>query len=189
VLNRSQRPMRRCDKAPRCLYKYRVKTAAVPLWMQLHRITITLTLALFYSCILSAQSNAYASIWIDKAIETSSTETTTPDDPHALYSSRDSSTRTGAAIDHPTCKTAEQLYEAASADARTLERAIFISEFRQEVERALGKSLSDNELRTLADKAREEAHRWYKYIQTDSRCAAKWHGELIPWLNRHTSPA
>jgi hypothetical protein len=181
--------MRRFGKAPRCLHRYRVKTAPFPLWMQLHRITVTLTLVLFYSCIVAPQSSTYASIWIGKAIGTSSTETTTPDDAHSLYSSLDSSTRTGAAIDHPTCKTAEQLYEAASADARTFERAIFISEFRQEVERALGKSLSDNELRMLADKAREEAHRWYKYIQTDSRCAAKWHGELIPWLNRHTSPA
>jgi hypothetical protein len=181
--------MRRYSKAPKYLErKSWVGTAAFPLWAQLHRIIVGLALALFSSCMLAAQSNAYVSIGIDKAIATFSGEGTTPDDPHLLDSARVNSTRTGAGVDHPTCKTAEQLYEAASADARTLERAIYISEFRQEVERALGKTLSDNELRTLADKAREEAHRWYKYIQTEYRCAAKWHGELIPWLNRHTSP-
>jgi hypothetical protein len=182
--------MRRYSKAPQYLeHKSCVDTAAFPFWTQSQRITVGLALALFSSCMLATQSNAYVSIGIDKAIPTSSAEGTTAGDPHLLDSSRVNSTRTGAGVDHPTCKTAEQLYEAASEDARTLERAIFISELRQEVERTLGKTLSDNELRTLADKAREEAHRWYKYIQTEYRCAAKWHGELIPWLKRHTSPA
>ena len=63
------------------------------------------------------------------------------------------------------CARAEQMYEAASSDARTLERAIFLSNFRQEVERALGKRLSDEELRMLANQARAEAHRWFKYLQ------------------------
>ena len=63
------------------------------------------------------------------------------------------------------CARAEQLYEAASSDARILERAIFLSNFREEVERALGKRLSDGELRTLASQARAEAHRWFKYLQ------------------------
>lgn len=63
------------------------------------------------------------------------------------------------------CSRAEQLYEAASSDARILERAIFLLNFRQEVERALGKRLSDEELRLLATQARAEAHRWYKYLQ------------------------
>jgi hypothetical protein len=63
------------------------------------------------------------------------------------------------------CARAEQLYEAASSDARILERAIFLSNFREEVERALGKRLSDEELRTLASQARAEAHRWFKYLQ------------------------
>jgi hypothetical protein len=182
--------MRRYGNAPQYpKHKPCVDAAVFSPWTQLHRVTVELTLVLFSSCMLATQSNAYVSIWIDKAIPTSSAEGTTPGDPHLPDSSRVNSTRIGAGVDHPTCKTAEHLYEAASADARTLERAIFISEFRQEVERALGKSLSDNELRTLADKAREEAHRWYKYIQTEYRCAARWHGELIPWLNRRTSPA
>jgi len=63
------------------------------------------------------------------------------------------------------CSRAQQLYEAASSDARILERAIFLLNFRQEVERALGKSLSDEELGSLAAQARAEAHRWYKYLQ------------------------
>jgi hypothetical protein len=63
------------------------------------------------------------------------------------------------------CTQAQQLYEAASSDARILERAIFLLNFRQEVERALGKRLSDEELGTLAAQARAEAHRWYKYLQ------------------------
>jgi hypothetical protein len=166
--------MRRYGNAPQYLeYKTCVDTPASPPWTRIQRATVGLTLVLFSSCMLATQSNAYVSIWIDKAVPTSSAEGTIPGDPHLLDLSLVNSTRTGAGADHPTCKTAEQLYEAASADARTLERAIFISEFRQEVERALGKSLSDNELRTLADKAREEAHRWYKYIQTEYRCAAK----------------
>ena len=63
------------------------------------------------------------------------------------------------------CSRAEQLYGAASSDARILERAIFLLNFRQEVERALGKRLSDEELRLLATQARAEAHHWYKYLQ------------------------
>jgi hypothetical protein len=78
-----------------------------------------------------------------------------------------------APVEHPTCDTAQQLYEEASAAARTLERAIYLSVYRQEVERALGKRMTDNELRGLAGEEREEAHRWYKYIQTDHKCAAR----------------
>jgi len=63
------------------------------------------------------------------------------------------------------CSRAQQLYEAASSDARILERAIVLLNFRQEVERALGRRLSDEELGTLAAQARAEAHRWYKYLQ------------------------
>jgi len=74
--------------------------------------------------------------------------------------------------EHIACSRAEQLYEAASSDARILERAIFVSNFRREVERALGRHFSDQELRTLADQARAEAHRWYKYVQEPGRGCA-----------------
>ncbi len=183
--------MRRYGRALRCLdHTDRADTAAFPLWMQLRRITVRLTLALFTSYTFTVQADAHVSIWIDKVTEIFSAERTNLYDPYLLDPSPVNSTRTPAQVDHPTCKTAEQLYEAASADARTLERAIFISTFRREVERALGKHLTDGELRTLADQAREEAHRWYKYIQTDYRCAVSWHGELTPpRLNRYTSPA
>ena len=79
-----------------------------------------------------------------------------------------------APVEHPTCDAAQQLYEEASTAARTLERAIYLSIYRQEVERALGKRMTDDELRGLAGEEREEAHRWYKYIQTDRKCAARW---------------
>lgn len=186
-LGRNQHTMRKYVKKPGCLNrKYRAGTAAFPLWVQDGRTTITLPVVLFSSCILAVQSSAHIGIWIDRPIEITSAETITPDDPHLLDSSRVNRPGSRAGVDHPTCRTAEQLYEAASADARTLERAIFISELRQEVERALGKRLSDDELRTLADQAREEAHKWYKYIQTSSRCAG-WHGEIVSWPNRYSS--
>jgi len=75
------------------------------------------------------------------------------------------SIRAVAFNDKAACARAKQLYEAASSDARVLERAIFVSNFRSEVERALGRRLSDEDLRTLAEQARAEAHRWYKYMQ------------------------
>jgi hypothetical protein len=178
--------MREYVNKPRCLdRKCRTGTAAFPLWEQAGRTTITLPVVLFSACILAVQSSAHIRLWIDRPIEISSAERTPRDDPHRLESSQLNRPGSPAGVDHPTCRTAEQLYEAASADARTLERAIFISELREEVERALGKRLSDDELRTLADQAREEAHKWYKYIQTNSRCAASRHGELIPWLNQY----
>jgi hypothetical protein len=159
-------------------------TAPFPLRVRTGRTTITLPVVLFSACMLAVQSSAHINLWIDRPIEISSAERTR-DHPHLLESSQLNRPGSPAGVDHPTCRTAEQLYEAASADARTLERAIFISELREEVERALGKRLSDDELRTLADQAREEAHKWYKYIQTNSRCAASRHGELIPWLNQY----
>lgn len=73
------------------------------------------------------------------------------------------------------CSRAEQLYEAASSDARILERAIFLLNFRQEVERALGKKLSDEELGILATQARAEAHRWYRYLQEPQHGCSQGH--------------
>ena len=131
-------------------------TAAFPLRVRTGRTTITLPVALFSACIVAVQSSAHISICIDRQIEVPSAERTTLHDPDLMDSSQLNRPGSPAGVDHPTCRTAEQLYEAASADARTLERAIFISELRQEVERALGKRLSDYELRTLADQAREE---------------------------------
>ena len=75
------------------------------------------------------------------------------------------SVRKAATSDRRNCTQAKQLYEAASSDARILERAIFVSNFRHEVERALGKQFSNEELRALADQARAEAHRWYRFMQ------------------------
>jgi hypothetical protein len=171
--------MRRCGRASRCLEpKHRADTAAFPLWIQFRRIIVWLTLVLFSS--YTVQAEAYLIIRIDKLTEIFSAKRVNPHDPYLLDPSPVNSTGTRAQVDHPTCKTAEQLYEAASADARTLERAIFLSALRREVERALGKAMTDDELRTLADQAREEAHRWYKYIQSDHRCAASWHGEWAP---------
>ena len=178
--DRDQHTMRKYVRSPDAL-----GTAASPLRGRTSRTTITLPVVLFSACIVAVQSTADISICIDRPIEIYSAERTSLDDPHLLDSSQLNRPGSPAGVDHPTCRTAEQLYEAASADARTLERAIFISELRQEVERALGKRLSNDELRILADQAREEAHKWYKYIETNSRCAAGWHGELIPWLNHY----
>jgi hypothetical protein len=184
-------------RSPDAFHKYRAGIGALPLRLRAGPTTITLAVVLFSSCILSARPSAHISICVDRSIEISSAGRTTPDNPHLLDSPQVNRLGTRAGVDHPTCKTAEQSYEAASADARTLERAIFITELRHEVERALGKRLSDDELRTLADQAREEAHKWYKYIQTHSGCAASWHGEIIPWpspthrgrITIETSPA
>jgi hypothetical protein len=63
------------------------------------------------------------------------------------------------------CQKAQQMYGAASADARTLERAMFVTEMRRQLETVLGRQLSDPELRELSDHARAEAHYWYKYMQ------------------------
>ena len=63
------------------------------------------------------------------------------------------------------CSNAIQFYQAASADARTLEQAMFITRMRHQVEQALHRQLSDRDLRALADRAREEAHYWFKYME------------------------
>jgi len=140
--------------------------------MHFRRVIASLVLAIFSSYTLTVQAHARISTWIDDRTEAYSSEQQNLYDRNLLSSSETDSSKTAARVDNSGCKKAEQLYDAASADARTLERAIFISAFRREVERALGRRLTDNELRTLADQARAEAHRWYKYIQADQRCAA-----------------
>ena len=163
----------------------RTDALAGPLWMHLRRLTVSLALALLSSYIFTMQTHARISTWIGDRTEAYSSEQQNLYDRNLLSSSETNSSKTGARVDNSACKKAEQLYDAASADARTLERAIFISAFRREVERALGRRLTDDELRTLANQARAEAHRWYRYIQADQRCAASWHGELRP----HSSTA
>ena len=155
---------------------HRTNAPAGPLRMHFHRITASLVLAILSIYTLTVQVHACISTWIDDRIQTSSSEQQNLCDRNLLPSSETDSSKTGARVGNSACKKAEQLYDAASADARTLERAIFISAFRREVERALGRRLTDDELRTLADQARAEAHRWYRYIQADPRCAASWYG-------------
>jgi hypothetical protein len=177
--------MQKNGSRPRSLEdSYRADAAAGPLWMHLNRKAVTL--ALFCSCTFSGQADAYVRTSTDKLTEIHPSKQVDPYHRDLQRSSGVTGSETPEQGNHPACKKAEQLYEAASADARTLERAIFLSAVRREVERALGRPLTDDELRTLADQARAEAHRWYKYIQADDRCAASWHGELRPpQLNQH----
>jgi hypothetical protein len=169
-------------------HSHRTDALAGPLRMHLRRITVILALALLSSYSFTVQAPARISTWIDDQTQAYSSGQQNLYDRNLLPSSGTDSSKTGARVGNSACKKAEQLYDAASADARTLERAIFISAFRREVERALGRRLTDDELRTLADQARAEAHRWYRYIQADRRCAASWHGQLRPpQLNRDVS--
>jgi hypothetical protein len=160
-------------------HSHHTDALAGPLVMRLRRITAGLSLALLYTYTFTMQTYARPSTCIDDRTEAYSSQPRNLYNQNLLPSSGTDSSKTGARIGNSACKKAEQLYDAASADARTLERAIFISAFRREVERALGRRLTDDELRTLADQARAEAHRWYRYIQADRRCAASWHGQLL----------
>jgi hypothetical protein len=153
-------------------HSYRIAAPAGPLRMNLRRITASLALAILLIYTITMQTHARASTWIDNKTEAHSSEQRNLYDRDPPPSPETDSSKTGAKADSSACKKAEQLYGAASADARILERAIFLSAFRREVERALGRPLTDDELRTLAEQARAEAHRWYKYIQADDRCAA-----------------
>ena len=159
--------MRESGNAPQCLDTYR----AAAVYLPLHKIVVTLTLGFFFGCTFIIPADAQVSKLINQLTGIFSAERTSPEDPYLLDLSGVTRPNDRARVDHPGCKTAEQLYEAASGDARTLEGAIFLSALRQEVERALGKRVTDDELRALADQAREEAHRWYKYIQADQGCA------------------
>jgi hypothetical protein len=56
---------------------------------------------------------------------------------------------------------AEALYKAANSDADTFQAALLIPEIRKKIEAALGKPLSDAQLRALVDNSRAEAVYWY----------------------------
>jgi hypothetical protein len=65
-------------------------------------------------------------------------------------------------------RTAEALYRAANGDADTFQAALLIPEVRKKIEAALGKSLSDEQLRALIDHNRADAIYWYGYLQRRS---------------------
>jgi hypothetical protein len=146
--------------------------------VHLRQITVGLALALSFNHTFIPRTDARSMTLVDGETETGSSDQPNFHDRNLLPTLETNSSKTGSQADATACKKAEQLYKAAAEDARTLERAIFISAFRREVERALSRRMTDEELRTLADEARTEAHRWYKFIQSDPRCAASWHGEL-----------
>jgi hypothetical protein len=146
--------------------------------VHLCQIIVGLAFVLFFNHTSIPRTDAHSMTFIDGETQTHSAEQPNFHNRNLLPALQTNSSKTRAQADTIACKKAEQLYEAAAEDARTLERAIFISAFRREVERALSKRMTDEELRTLADEARAEAHRWYKVIQSDPRCAASWHGEL-----------
>ncbi|MGE0257751.1 MAG: hypothetical protein AB7H71_07915 [Alphaproteobacteria bacterium] len=62
-------------------------------------------------------------------------------------------------------RTAEALYKAANSDSDTFQAALLIPEVRKKIEAALGKSLSDEQLRALIDHNRAEALYWYEYLR------------------------
>ena len=62
-------------------------------------------------------------------------------------------------------RTAEALYRAANSDADTFQAALLIPEVRKRIEAALGRRLSDTELRAMIDNNRTEALYWYGYAQ------------------------
>src|SRR6516225_7312127 len=62
-------------------------------------------------------------------------------------------------------KTAEDLYNATSADAQTFERAITVPDTRKEVERVFKRKLSDEQLQAMAVQARAEADYWKRYLE------------------------
>ena len=63
-------------------------------------------------------------------------------------------------------RTTEALYKAANSDADTFQAALLIPEVRKKIEAALGKRLSDEQLRALIDHNRAEAVYWYRYLQS-----------------------
>ena len=61
--------------------------------------------------------------------------------------------------------TAEELYKATSRDADIFATALLVAAMHHHVEGVLGRALSNQELRALADQSRAEAVYWYKYMQ------------------------
>jgi hypothetical protein len=62
-------------------------------------------------------------------------------------------------------RTTEALYKAANSDADTFQAALLIPEVRKKIEAALGRRLSDDQLRALVNNNRTEAIYWYGYLQ------------------------
>src|ERR1700756_1719777 len=62
-------------------------------------------------------------------------------------------------------KTAEDLYNATSADAHTFERALADPEVRKEIERVFKRKLSDQQLHGMAIQAKLEAGYWSRYLE------------------------
>jgi len=62
-------------------------------------------------------------------------------------------------------KTAEDLYNATSSDARTFESAISDPEVRREVERVFKRKLTDQQLKGMALQAKAEADYWSRYLE------------------------
>lgn len=60
---------------------------------------------------------------------------------------------------------AEALYKAANSDADTFQAALLIPDVRKKIEAALGKPLSDAQLRALIDNNRTEAVYWYDQMR------------------------
>jgi hypothetical protein len=68
-------------------------------------------------------------------------------------------------------KTAQDLYDATSADAQTFERAITIPDVRKKVERVFKRKLSDEQLHAMAVQAKAEADYWRRYLEGLERAA------------------
>ena len=66
---------------------------------------------------------------------------------------------------HERYRTIEALYKAVNSDADTFEAALLIPEVRQKIEAALGRRLSDAQLRAMIDNNRTEAIHWYGYLR------------------------
>lgn len=62
-------------------------------------------------------------------------------------------------------RTAQQLYQATSADALTFQQAIADPRLRQQIERVFKRKLSAAELREMARQARAEALYWARYLE------------------------
>src|SRR5215471_12215986 len=62
-------------------------------------------------------------------------------------------------------ETAEDLYNATSADAQTFERAITVPDARKEVESVFKRKLSDDQLHGMTVQAKAEADYWKRYLE------------------------
>jgi hypothetical protein len=70
-------------------------------------------------------------------------------------------------------RTAQQLYQATSADALTFQEAIGDKRLRERVERVFKRKLSAGELREMARQARAEAFYWERYLKGLTRLESR----------------